>query len=268
MDVLLSTNDVGELAGVGPTAVKRWADRGLLPCVRTAGGHRRFRREEVERFLQRQQEPSAAMADLLLRSEGLGVEAKLLAERSRLGSWLAVAGALGPVLTEIGSRWERGVIGILEEHLASERLGRAISRLAEALPVRPDAPRALLACPEQEDHGLGLSLVELVLREAGWRTMVAGARTPASEVADLVRARAVDLVALSASVTSSDGAALAESAARVAAACQETGTALALGGGGAWPDPPPHGKRFHRLEPFAAWVREFASAPRAEMGGR
>jgi len=255
MDVLLSTIEVGAIAGVGPTAVKRWADRGLLSCVRTAGGHRRFRREEVERFLERQQEPAAATADLLLSSEGLGVEAKLLADRSRLGSWLAVAGSLGPVLGEIGSRWERGVIGILDEHLASGRLSRALARLAEALPAPPDAPRALLACPEQEDHGLGLSLVELVLREAGWRTMLAGARTPSSEVADLVRARAVDLVALSASVTSSDGAALAESAARVAAACQETGTALALGGSGAWPDPPPFGRRFRGLTPFVEWAR-------------
>lgn len=262
MDGLLSTVEVGELAGVGPTAVKRWADRGLLPCVRTAGGHRRFRREEVERFLGRQQEPSGAMADLLLRSEGLGVEAKLLAERSRLGSWQAVAGSLGPVLAEIGSRWERGVIGVLDEHLASQRLGRALSRLAEALPVAPDAPRALLACPEQEDHGLGLSLVELVLREAGWRTVWAGARTPSSEVAALVRAGELELVALSASVTSSDGAALAESAARVAAACRETGTALALGGAGAWPDPPPYGERFHRLEPFAAWVWELRQSAR------
>ena len=51
MDDLLSNVEVGRLAGVGPTAVKRWADQGLLPCVRTAGGHRRFRRDEVEKFL-------------------------------------------------------------------------------------------------------------------------------------------------------------------------------------------------------------------------
>jgi excisionase family DNA binding protein len=255
MDGLLSTIEVGELAGVGPTAVKRWADRGLLPCVRTAGGHRRFRREEVERFLQRQQEPAAAMADLLLQSEGLGVEARLLAERSRHGSWVAVAESLGPVLVEIGSRWERGLIGVIDEHMASERLARALSRLAETLPTPPGAPRALLACAEQDDHGLGLALVELALREAGWRTLWTGRKTPATEVSELVRAGAVDLVALSGSMASTDAAALARDAALVGLACKEAGVPLAIGGSAPWPDPPQHGRRFHAIRPFAEWVK-------------
>ncbi len=261
MDDLLSTIEVGEMAGVGPTAVKRWADSGLLPCVRTAGGHRRFRREEVERYLERQQAPAAAMADLLLRSEGLGVEAKLLADRSRLGSWLAVAEELGPVLVEIGGRWERGLIGILDEHLASERLSRALSRLAQALPWPPDAPRALLACAEQDDHALGLSLVELALREAGWRTLWAGRRTPAAEVAELVRAGSVELVALSASAAAADAAGLAEGAARVGEACREAGVALALGGSGPWPEPPPFGSRFRSLTPFVEWAGSLRPRP-------
>src|SRR5512137_1520743 len=101
MDDFLSTVDVGRMAGVGPTAVKRWADEGLLSCVRTAGGHRRFQRAEVERFLRGYSSSSThALVDLLLRTEGLGVEARLLTERARLGSWLAVAESLGEVLAE------------------------------------------------------------------------------------------------------------------------------------------------------------------------
>lgn len=254
MDGLLSTIEVGEIAGVGPTAVKRWADQGLLPCVRTAGGHRRFRREEVELFLHRQQGPTSAMADLLLRSEGLGVEARLLADRSRLGSWLLVAEELGPVLAEIGSRWERGLISVVEEHLASERLARALSRLAEGVPLPQSAPRALLACAEQDDHGLGLALAEIVLREAGWRTLWAGRRTPSADVATLARSGAVALVALSASVAA-DAAGLARDASLVGQACREAGVALAVGGSGPWPEPLPHGDRFHGFAPFADWLK-------------
>lgn len=33
---------------VSPKTVSRWADRGLIPCVVTMGGHRRFRRRAVE----------------------------------------------------------------------------------------------------------------------------------------------------------------------------------------------------------------------------
>ena len=43
----LSTNKAAELLGVGTTSIKRWADEGRLQCIKTAGGHRRFRRSEV-----------------------------------------------------------------------------------------------------------------------------------------------------------------------------------------------------------------------------
>ena len=40
------------LAGVAATTLKRWADAGVLAHVKTAGGHRRFLRADLERFLQ------------------------------------------------------------------------------------------------------------------------------------------------------------------------------------------------------------------------
>src|SRR5512137_1836257 len=123
MDDLLSTVEVGHLAGVGPTAVKRWADEGLLPCARTAGGHRRFHRGDVERFLRASAGSGAiAFVDLLVQTDGLGVEARLLTERSRLGSWLAVTEMLAEALVELGRRWRAGVVTIVQEHLASGRL--------------------------------------------------------------------------------------------------------------------------------------------------
>jgi len=36
---------------VNPKAVTRWANAGKLSPVRTLGGHRRYRRSEVERLL-------------------------------------------------------------------------------------------------------------------------------------------------------------------------------------------------------------------------
>jgi len=46
-DQLITTRAAASLLGVGTTSIKRWADEGTLPCVRTAGGHRRFRRNDV-----------------------------------------------------------------------------------------------------------------------------------------------------------------------------------------------------------------------------
>jgi excisionase family DNA binding protein len=41
-DELLTPAEVARLFRVSPKTVTRWADEGLLSCVRTLGGHRRF----------------------------------------------------------------------------------------------------------------------------------------------------------------------------------------------------------------------------------
>jgi excisionase family DNA binding protein len=259
MDDLLSTVDVGKLAGVGPTAVKRWADQGVLRCVKTAGGHRRFERREVQKFLDSIRGPTgASFVDLLLHTDGLGVEARLLTERSRLGSWLAVSEMLGGVLAELGERWRAGRVTILQEHLASERLARALARIADALPLPPGAPRCMLACAEGDRHALGLSLAEVALREAGWATLWAGQDTPATELAEVARAGGAEMIAVSASAATTDAKGLAHQAAVLAEACSSAGVSLGFGGNGPWPEDPPYGQRFRSFGPFISRARSAA----------
>ncbi|HJL18291.1 MAG TPA: helix-turn-helix domain-containing protein [Sandaracinaceae bacterium LLY-WYZ-13_1] len=47
-DDLLTTSEAADALGVSPTSIKRWADAGRLPAQKTAGGHRRYRRGDVE----------------------------------------------------------------------------------------------------------------------------------------------------------------------------------------------------------------------------
>lgn len=47
----LTSGDVAKLFNVHPSTVIEWADKGQLPCFRTPGGQRRFRRADVEAFL-------------------------------------------------------------------------------------------------------------------------------------------------------------------------------------------------------------------------
>ncbi|MDP8936232.1 MAG: helix-turn-helix domain-containing protein [Actinomycetota bacterium] len=44
----LAPGDVARVLHVSPKTVSRWASQGWLPCLVTLGGHRRFRREDVE----------------------------------------------------------------------------------------------------------------------------------------------------------------------------------------------------------------------------
>ncbi|MEC8193414.1 MAG: helix-turn-helix domain-containing protein [Myxococcota bacterium] len=45
---LLNPRQAARLLGVHAASVKRWSDQGRLRCIRTAGGHRRFLRRDVE----------------------------------------------------------------------------------------------------------------------------------------------------------------------------------------------------------------------------
>lgn len=47
-DEWLSLGQVAELLGVHPSTIRNWSNQGDFPVSRTAGGHRRYRRSDVE----------------------------------------------------------------------------------------------------------------------------------------------------------------------------------------------------------------------------
>jgi len=62
----LSLSEVAEMLGVHPSTVRSWADQGRLPTHRTEGGHRRFRRADVELWLHSQKNNQVPV-DLMLQ---------------------------------------------------------------------------------------------------------------------------------------------------------------------------------------------------------
>lgn len=48
---LLTPGEVAKIFRVSPKTVARWAAVGMLPVVRTPGGHGRFRRSDVDELL-------------------------------------------------------------------------------------------------------------------------------------------------------------------------------------------------------------------------
>jgi MerR family transcriptional regulator, light-induced transcriptional regulator len=255
-DDLLTTAEAARIARVGGSSVKRWADQRLLPCVRTAGGHRRFRRADLERFLANLGDHEVASgeswADLFLHATTHEVWGEIVAARGRAGAYYPIMEQVGRGLVEVGRRWERGEITILDEHAASEKLARALERTADGLGSDPTAPTAVVAVAEHDEHTLGLSLAEVVLREAGWNVRWAGRHTPTGELLTLVSQGSVELVALSASQASTESHRLASQLRALAPVCKQEGVHLVLGGSGAWPDPPEYGALVRNLETLHA----------------
>lgn len=254
---MLTTTEVAEAAAVAPSTIKRWADQGVLPFSRTAGGHRRFERFHIERFLREQPVSIASSAPVatawvrcLVGGRRHEIDGRLLEARGRLGCWWRVADELAVALAEMGKQWECGRLTVADEHVASDALARALARVGDALPIHIDGPKCLLACVGEDEHTLGLSLAELCLRELGWSPLWLGRRTPVGEVVRLVSGGQVAIVALSASALLGDQQALRATADEVGVACKESGVGLLLGGAGAWPAQPSYGVR---VTSFAAF---------------
>ncbi len=266
MNELITTTEAAKIAGVGVSSIKRWANQSLIEVVRTPGGHRRVVKANLMRFLSDAGSPSrnpgssqyglldGAMsndaatseseshvspgvkwANCILGGDVHAIQSGLLQARSRLGSWFPAADEACLGLREIGLRWVRGETNILDEHVASERLSRSLAMIAESMPTSPENPVCVLACAEKDSHTLGLSFLQLCLREAGWHPLWVGANTPIEYICDAMSAEEVRMAAISASSSSSDAVELSDYATRLEECCMETDTLLVLGGSGAWP---------------------------------
>lgn len=71
-DQWLSLREAAELLGMHPATVRIWADRNELPSRRTNGGHRRFRRSDIEARLRQNAERKPRPAAQLLVQSVLG----------------------------------------------------------------------------------------------------------------------------------------------------------------------------------------------------
>jgi copper chaperone CopZ len=81
---LLSRADVAEMFGVSPSTVTRWSDAGLLPTIKTLGGHRRYDAAAVAKMAQQLQKEKPEMDELVLGVPAMWADHHVLAVRTTL----------------------------------------------------------------------------------------------------------------------------------------------------------------------------------------
>jgi excisionase family DNA binding protein len=64
----LNLGEVAAELGIHPSTARNWADQGRLPVHRTQGGHRRFKRSEIDLWWQSQQVSVSDEADTLIQN--------------------------------------------------------------------------------------------------------------------------------------------------------------------------------------------------------
>lgn len=254
MKKLITPKQVAQAIGVSESSLKRWCDRGVLTTVRTAGGHRRLALDDVVRFL-RQSGHKLVRPELLGLPANAGQGATVVARARdqvrdvllagdeeqvrRIVFDLYLAGqttcdicdrVLAEAFHDIGDGWQCGDVVVYRERRGCEIALKALHdlRLAITAPAE-DAPLALGGALEHDPYRLPTTMVEIALREAGWRATSLGTMLPAATLVEAVRENQPDLVWVSVSSIASTEEFL-DGYARLYETAAALGTAVAVGG--------------------------------------
>jgi len=210
---ILSTADVARLFNVTETTVKRWADDGMLRCLRTPGGHRKFEMKHVIEFInEHHYEPTGTLTldvgdgmatriQAAVLSKDFGALAEVFVEKAlstgrpdmfgylsylyqhNFTLWEICDLVVAPGMWEIGSRWEKGSLGINHEHRASYETLDALAKLQSQIAIKPPIGKSLVCASLGGDmHEIGLRCASYIFESEGWGVHYLGAMIPHSSV--------------------------------------------------------------------------------------
>lgn len=126
-----------------------------------------------------------------------GLQHALATLLMRQGLQSFVRDTITPLNRAIGDAWMRGELQVFEEHLYTEQLQAALRTAVNAFPRQSGVPRVLLTTFPNEQHGLGLLMVEALLVPEGVQCISLGPQTPQDDIRRAALAHKVHIVALS-----------------------------------------------------------------------
>jgi len=113
---------------------------------------------------------------------------------------------VGPILQEVGDRWERGELRIAHEHASSTVMRALLFSLMRLYPASDAMPAVVVATPSGEQHELGALMVAMLATMHGWRVLYLGADLPAEEIAFAAQSAGAEMIMISISNLSPDEA--------------------------------------------------------------
>lgn len=224
MKELMTPKQVALALGVSEASLKRWCDKGLLPAIRTAGGHRRLPVNGVMEFIrqtgQRLVRPevlglppatgqSAEARDKLKTLFRSAIEAGHEEQARRIVMNMFIEGrkiyeicdsVIAPAFNDIGERWEHGELEVYQERRGVEIVARLLHEFRLILPAPAEGARVAIGGTLEGDlYSLPSSMVEVTLIEAGWEARSYGCGHPAATLAAAIEDVRPSLFWLSAS---------------------------------------------------------------------
>lgn len=199
----LSPKEAARVLGSSESSLKRWCDQGLIPAIKTSGGHRRLTLDALIRFAQQSGRP-LAHPELAGTPAHTGAgERTLLSIREDLYQALLqgneagcrhllmdayIAGVPLPrILDEvvavsfhrIGESYDCGDLEVFYERRAVETCMKVLHDIRRLIDAPPEGgPQAVGGTPACDPYSLPTTMIELVLRQQGWKAASLGARLP------------------------------------------------------------------------------------------
>ncbi len=117
-----------------------------------------------------------------------------------------LAEVVGPILVEVGDRWERGELRVAQEHACSTVMRGLLFSLMRLYPRTEQRRRVVVTTPAHEEHELGAMMVAMLAAMHGWGVLYLGTNLPADEIAFAVTDTHADLLMLSVTSLSAEDA--------------------------------------------------------------
>ncbi len=183
--------------------MKRLIDQGLRPGRLFAASAEEFaelchacaspRRNDVG-----QGDPLIRQTTALVKANDVPALRQLLHQAMmRLGLQRFVIDVVAPLNDAVGDAWMSGEFEVFEEHLYTEQIKSLLRQAIGNLPAGGGTPRILLTTPPDEQHVLGLLMVEALLALDGASCISLGTQTPLADIRMAATAHHADIVALS-----------------------------------------------------------------------
>lgn len=251
----LTTRQVAMALGVSDASLKRWCDKGLIPTIRTVGGHRRLPVSGVIQYLLKSghpllrpdllgMPPATATSNLAIeRCRKLMLRALLEGDEEsfrRVGLNLFMAGmkardifdkALSPILLDLEQSFAQGRIKPYQQMRMVQMIERWIGELRLSLQRPAETASLAIGCGMHGERLLGVTtaMMDVSLREIGWRTESLGCEAPLGSLSELLRDLRPRLFWLAVGQVSAPPS-FVKQYDTLAATAEETGVALVVAG--------------------------------------
>ena len=141
----------------------------------------------------------ALLLKLLQKHDIQALERRLAYWMLRYGYEALITDLLPHFLKVVGEAWQTNQLMIHDEHLLIEILQNLLRRTNATINIDEQAPRVLLTTFPEEQHGMGLLMLEALFRLEGATTINLGLQTPVDNIVAAAKAYQIDAVCLSCS---------------------------------------------------------------------